>query len=103
MNTTIGLGIVVAVLVASTASCWKGQLILFLVAFPSTVPWLSTPEAQTILGSRNRSLWWWSWKPWLPSWSSRQTRCSIGLHWGRCIWLVHAVGNPYLALLRGRA
>src|SRR4051812_22895733 len=97
MNTTIGLGIVVAVLVASTAICWKGQLILVLVAFPSTVPWLSIPEAQAIIGSGNRSLGWWSWKSWLPSRSSRQTGCSIGLPWGRCIRLVHAVGNPYLA------
>ena len=56
MNTTIGLGIVVAGLVVSTASCWEGQLILVLVAFPSTVPWLTTPEAQTIIGSGNRSL-----------------------------------------------
>src|SRR4051812_14338231 len=99
MNTAIGLGFAVTVLVASTACCWKGQLILFLVAFPSTVPWLSAPEAQAILGSRNRSLGWWSWKSWLPSRSSRQTRCSIGLPRDRCIRLVHAVGNPYLALL----
>ena len=38
MNTAIRLGIVVAGLVVPTASCWKGQLILFLVAFPSTAP-----------------------------------------------------------------
>ena len=37
MNTTIRPGIVVARLVASTASCREGQLILVLVAFPSTV------------------------------------------------------------------
>ena len=103
MNTTIGLGIVVAGLVVTTTSCWKGQLILVLVAFPSTVSWLTTPEAQTIIGSGSKSSGWWSWKPWLPSWSSRQTRCSIRLPWGRCIWTVHAVRDPYLTLLRGRA
>ena len=31
MNTAIRLGIVVAGLVVSTASSWKGQLILFLI------------------------------------------------------------------------
>ena len=62
MNTAIRLGIVVAGLVVTTTSCWKGQLILVLVAFPSTVSWLTTPEAQTIIRSGNRSLGWWSWK-----------------------------------------
>ena len=62
MNTTIRLGIVVAGLVVTTASCWKGQLILVLVAFFSTVSWLTTPEAQAIIRSGNRSLGWWSWK-----------------------------------------
>src|SRR4051812_38389971 len=64
MNTTIRLGIVVAGLVASTASCGKGQLILVLVAFLSTVSQLSTPEAHTIIGSGNKSSGWWCWKPW---------------------------------------
>ena len=50
MNTTIRLGLVAAGLVASMASCWKGQLILILVAFSSTVSWLTTPEAQSIIG-----------------------------------------------------
>src|SRR3954468_13168889 len=103
MNTTIRLGIVVAVLVVSTTSFRKRQLILILIAVPGKVTWLTTLVAQTIIGSGDRSLGWWSWKFWLPSRSIRQTRCSIGLPWGRCIRLVHAVGNPYPALLRGRA
>ena len=45
MNTAIRLGIVVAGLVVTKASCWKGQFILVLVAFPSMVSWLTTPEA----------------------------------------------------------
>ena len=56
MSTTIRLSIVVAGLIVTTASCWKGQLILVLVAFFSTVPWLTTPEAQAIIRSGNRSL-----------------------------------------------
>ena len=99
MNTTIRLGIVVAGLVVSTANYGKGQLILILIAVPGTVTWLTTLVAQTIIGSGNRSLGWWSWKPWLPRWRRRQTRCSIGLPWGRCIWTVHAVRDPYLTLL----
>ena len=55
MNTTIRLGIVVAGLVASMASCWEGQLILVLIAMPSTVTLLTTLVAQTIIGSGNRS------------------------------------------------
>ena len=66
MNMTIRLGIVVAGLVVTTASCWKGQLILVLVAFPSTVSWLTTPEAHTIIGGRSRSWEWCNWKSWLP-------------------------------------
>ena len=37
MSTTIRLSIVVAGLIVTTASYWKGQLILVLVAFSSTV------------------------------------------------------------------
>ena len=62
MNTTIRLGLVAAGLVASMASCWKGQLILVLVAFSSMVSWLTTPEAQAIIGSGNRGLGRWGWK-----------------------------------------
>ena len=60
MNTTIRLGIVVAGLVASTASCGKGQLILvlILIAVPGKVTKLATLVAQTIIGSGDRSLWW---------------------------------------------
>ena len=63
MNTTIRLGIVVARLVASTASCGKGQLILvlILIAVPGKVTRLTTLEAQTIIGSGNRSPRWGSW------------------------------------------
>ena len=47
MNTTIRLGIVVAGLVVSTASCWKGRLslILILIAVPGKVTRLTTLEA----------------------------------------------------------
>ena len=57
MSTTIRLSIVVAGLVVTTASCWKGQLILvlILVAVPGKVTRLTTLEAQTIIGSGNRS------------------------------------------------
>ena len=61
MDTTIGLGIVAAGLVASMASCWKGQLILVLIAVPGKVTRLTTLEAQTIIGSGNRSPRWGSW------------------------------------------
>ena len=66
MNSTIRLGIINAGLVVSTASCRKYQLLLVLIASSSTVSWLSTPKAQTIIGSGNRSSGWWSWKLWLP-------------------------------------
>ena len=44
MNTAIRLGNVVAGLVVTTTSCWKGQLILVLVliAVPGKVTWLTT-------------------------------------------------------------
>ena len=61
MNTTIRLCIVIAGLVASTASCWKGQLILVLIAVPGKVTRLTTLEAQTIIGIGNRSPRWGSW------------------------------------------
>ena len=61
MNTAIRLGIVVAGLVVTTASCWKGQLILVLIAVPGKVTRLTTLEAQTIIGSGNRSPRWGSW------------------------------------------
>ena len=77
MNTTIRPGILVARLVVSTASCGKGQLILILIAVSGTVTWLTTLVAETIIGSGNKSLGWWSWKSWLPSWWGRQTWCSI--------------------------
>ena len=60
MSTTIRLSIVVAGLVVTTARCWEGKLILILMAVPGTVTWLSTLVAQTIIGSGNRSLGWWS-------------------------------------------
>ena len=64
MSTTIRLSMVVAGLVVTTASCWKGQLImvLILIAVPGKVTWLTTLVAQTIIGSGNKSLGWWSWK-----------------------------------------
>ena len=62
MSTTIRLSIVAAGLVVTTARCWKGKLILILMAVPGTVTGLSTLVAQTIIGSGNRSLGWWSWK-----------------------------------------
>ena len=61
MNTTMRLGIVVAGLVVTTTSCWKGQLILVLIAVPGKVTRLTTLEAQTIIGSGNRSPRWGSW------------------------------------------
>ena len=61
MSTTIRLSIVVAGLVVTTASCWKGQLILVLIAVPGKVTRLTTLEAQTIIGSGNRSPRWGSW------------------------------------------
>ena len=61
MSTTIILSIVVAGLVVTTASCWKGQLILILIAVPGKVTRLTTLEAQTIIGSGNRSPRWGSW------------------------------------------
>ena len=56
MNTTIRLGVAVARLVASTASCRKGHLILILIVVFGTVTWLTTVVAETIIGSGNRSL-----------------------------------------------
>ena len=61
MNTTIRLGMIVAGRVVSTASCWKGQLILIPIAVPGKVTRLTTLEAQTIIGSGNRSPRWGSW------------------------------------------
>ena len=63
MSTTIRLSIVVAGLVVTTASCWKGQLILvlILIAVPGKVTRLTTLVAQTIIGSGNRSPRWGSW------------------------------------------
>ena len=61
MSTTIRLSIVVAGLVVTMASCWKGQLILILIAVPGKVTRLTTLEAQTIIWSGNRSPRWGSW------------------------------------------
>ena len=54
MNTTIRLGIVVAGLVASTASCWEGQLILVLIAIPTMVCATSVVNQVTVPGTAIR-------------------------------------------------
>jgi hypothetical protein len=91
-------GIIVALLsnstAISTASRGKCQLILILETVPGKVTRLATLVAESTVRTWCMSSRCWSYRPELPRWWRRQTRCSIRgpVHWS--IGTVHTLRDP---------